>query len=80
MHMKMWWGAIEHRAQKEFGIIAEGSWHKLAQERVSWKDKCRTGLDDTADMRVKEDVILRRQRWIQLHMMQAVNMEMLLHK
>ena len=35
--------------------IEERSWFSLAQERSSWRGKCRAGLEEATRKRVKED-------------------------
>ena len=35
--------------------IEERSWFSLAQERSSWRGKCRAGLEEATKKRVEED-------------------------
>ena len=39
---------------KSFGI-EESSWYRVAQERGSWRGKCRTGLEDVTERRLEEE-------------------------
>ncbi len=46
---------------KEFGI-EEGSWYKVAQDRGSWRGRCRVRLENATEKRLKEDELRRRRR------------------
>ena len=48
------WRDRTRKDLKKIGI-KEGSWYKVAQERGSWKERCRAGLEDAAEKRMQED-------------------------
>ena len=58
---KMRWRDRVRKDLKKFRI-EEGSWYKVAQERGSWRGKCRAGLEDATEKRLKEDELKRRSR------------------
>ena len=56
---KMRWRDRVRKDLKKFGI-EEGSWYKVAQERESWRGRCRVGLEDGTERRVQDE--LRKSR------------------
>ena len=46
---------------KKFGI-EEGSWYRVAQERGSWRERSRAGLEDATEKRMQEDEMRKRKK------------------
>ena len=58
---KMRWRDRARKDLKKFGI-EEGSWYKVAQNRGSWRERCRVGLEDATEKRMGEDEMRKKRR------------------
>ena len=58
---KMRWRDRARKDLKKFGI-EEGSWYRVAQERGSWRERSRAGLEDATEKRMQEDEMRKRKK------------------
>ena len=54
------WRDRARKDLKKFGI-EEGIWYKEAQERRSWRERCHAGLGDSAENRIQEDEMMKKE-------------------